>query len=76
MSCEHEDGFRHDCAYVAWRESKIPEAVARADAEHPHPGDRAGDGDVRAWSKRWDAAFHRAMAHLTGDPFTARKAVS
>jgi hypothetical protein len=70
MTCKHEDGPKHDCDYVAWRESKIPTAEAMADAFHPMPED-ASSGDIRMWQWRWDAAFLRAMATLTGDPLLA-----
>lgn len=64
----HDEGPHHDCAYVNWRNSLIPVAEALADAqagEEP-PGQR----ERVAWSKRWDAAFHRAMQRFTTDPFS------
>lgn len=53
--------------YVKWRESKIPLAETMADARCPRP--EGDDADLSGWSWRWDAAFHRAMAELTADPF-------
>lgn len=66
--CEHVEGHRHDCSYVDWRDSLIPKAEKLAHEEHPEPAN-AGRLEWRAWTRRWDAAYHRAMARLTSDPF-------
>ncbi len=55
-----------DPSYLRWRESKIPEAAARADAAYPQPL----DGDLTAWRWHWDAAFLRFMDQLIGDPMS------
>ncbi len=57
----------YDAEYERWRNSKIAEAAARADAAYPEPvGATAADLD--AWRWRWDAAFLRHMDRLVGDP--------
>jgi hypothetical protein len=55
----------------------VPLAEATANAQvGPEPTDGTREGR-RAWSERWDAAYHRAMARLTSDPFViARRAAA
>lgn len=65
-ACDHPEGEGHDCAYVNWRNSLVPTAIKVADAAHPKPLDFA---EIRAWSWRWDEAYHRAMANLTSPAF-------
>lgn len=55
---------RHTVAYVTWRDSKIPRAVAEADAECPEPAPTPV-ARYEAWQKHWTAAFHRSMGRLT-----------
>lgn len=62
--CQHVDGVAHDCAYVDWRDSLVPLAEAVADVEVPRP---APGFDDDLWSRRWDAAYHRAMARLVAE---------
>lgn len=63
---------KYDAAYEAWRNALIPLAEARADAYYPEPAGAVGDERER-WSFKWDAAFHRAMAELTSDPFRSQE---
>lgn len=66
--CKHTDGPGHDCAYVTFRESLVPIAEAEADARYPEkPNLTMEQGWMR--SRKWDAAFHRAMERLINDPF-------
>lgn len=68
--CErHPEGPGHNCTYVDWRNSLVPIAVAMADTECPEPAGVTRFG-LFSWSMKWDNAFHRSMARLTGEPFT------
>lgn len=62
-TCTHEEGPRHDCDYVDARDQLVPLAAAVADVEEPEPRG-ATRPELAAWSWRWDAAYHRAMARL------------
>lgn len=68
VPCIHGDGPGHDCAYVSFRESLVPIAEAEADARYPKRDDMTME---QGWmrSRKWDAAFHRAMERLINDPF-------
>lgn len=68
--CEHGEGKGHDCAWVELRNSMIPAATAVADeVAGPEP---AGLRAKKAWSEKWDAAYHRAMGQLVPLPGPAK----
>lgn len=59
----------YDELHAEKRRALVPIAQATADAKCPKPTDKTSVRDMRLWSLKWDATFHREMERLVSDPF-------
>ena len=65
--CTHSEGDHHNCEWVDFVESLIPDAVERANSLFPPRSRRIQGVLVPIVSNQWSREFHRVMEALKRD---------